>query len=70
MICVYGYSFVSYLPASLFMMMPYGIIKTLVAIVGCAVSCLFIKNHMWASVDAQQEPKFRYLQSIGMSLKK
>ncbi len=52
MICVYGYSFVSLLPASLLMILPFGFLRWILAAAGFFCSCIFIKNHLWNDVSS------------------
>lgn len=60
MMCTYGYSFISLLPASILMLIPIGIWKWLVCITGCALACLFVKNHLWNDFAAITDQRLRY----------
>ncbi|CAD7966975.1 unnamed protein product [Amoebophrya sp. A25] len=60
LVCVYGYSFVSLLPASvLLMVIPIGFLQWLIALAGLSVSCVFIRNHLWNDI-AVDTPRVRY----------
>ncbi|CAD7958075.1 unnamed protein product [Amoebophrya sp. A120] len=60
LICVYGYSFISLLPASVLMvLLPSSFLQWVIALVGCGLSCVFIRNHLWNDI-AVDTPKIRY----------
>merc|ERR1712194_175351 len=57
--CAYGYSFVFLVPASVLMLLPSAIFRWIVCAAGCAVSCIFVKNHLWGDL-ALTDQKMRY----------
>merc|ERR1740121_2002742 len=60
LVCVYGYSFVSLLPATVLMVLiPIGFFQWLIAMAGFGISCVFIRNHLWNDI-AVDTPKIRY----------
>lgn len=59
LICVYGYSFVPLLPISLLMIVPSELLRWVLVLAGLAISCIFIRNHLWN--DMSVEPgKLKY----------
>merc|ERR1712224_336349 len=60
MMCTYGYSFVALLPACILMLLPSSLWRWLVCLAGCALSCLFVKNHLWGDFISITDQRLRY----------
>merc|ERR1712085_148410 len=59
LVCIYGYSFMPLLPASMLMVIPGDWWKTLIAFLSCVVSCVFVRNQLWSDMSIDDK-KLRY----------
>lgn len=53
MICVYGYSLTSTIPASILCLIPFGGARWLVVLIGLSVSLLFIQRNLWVDLSVE-----------------
>jgi len=58
-ICVYGYSLTSAIPASILCLIPVGGIRWIVVLLGLAISLVFMKANLWTDISVEA-PSLKY----------